>query len=380
MSADEDTGQPMRVVCIAFDSEELTMRLASALAEHAQVLLILPRQSAFPYLQWLSPKVESYFFDKPRLRHLFRQAKTMQRLVRRIRAFQPDVIHLQKGYLYFSLILPLLARYPLVVSIHDPQHHSGDQSSRNQPQFLLDFAYRRADQVIVHNEAMKQAVIQRLARREERVHVVPLMERGDAYAYQEIAEVDHEILFFGRIWPYKGLDILIQAEPLITAACPDARIVIAGQGEDFAVYREMMVHPQHFVVFNQYVSAGKQAELFRRCSLVVLPYTEATQSGVIPVAYTFGKPVVASAVGGLPSQVEDGVTGLLVPPQDVQALADAVVQLLRDPALRRQMGEQGKRKLEAEWSASVVAKQTLPVYAAAARHPVPVGMWQKEAI
>ena len=62
----------------------------------------------------------------------------------------------------------------------------------------------------------------------------------------------------------------------------------------------MMVHPERFIVHNEYVSDEKRAELFRRASVVVLPYIEASQSGIIPIAYRFGKPVVATTVGGLP--------------------------------------------------------------------------------
>jgi glycosyltransferase involved in cell wall biosynthesis len=190
---------------------------------------------------------------------------------------------------------------------------------------------------------------------------------GDDTAQQEVQEDGHQILFFGRIWEYKGLEYLIKAEPFITAQMPQAKIVIAGRGEEFDHYREMMVHPDQFIVHNEYISDEKRAELFRQASVVVLPYIEATQSGVIPVAYTFGKPVVTTAVGGLPDQVEDGQTGLLVPPRNEQALANAIICLMQDAELRHRLGAKGKQKLETEWSADAVAQETLPVYYRAAQ-------------
>ena len=81
-----------------------------------------------------------------------------------------------------------------------------------------------------------------------------------------------------------------------------------------------------------------------------------------PTAYTFGKPVVATNVGGLPSMVEHKHTGLLVPPRDERALADAIVYLLQNEALRRQMGANGRRKVKTEYSAENVARQTMEVY------------------
>jgi glycosyltransferase involved in cell wall biosynthesis len=72
--------------------------------------------------------------------------------------------------------------------------------------------------------------------------------------------------------------------------------------------------------------------------------------------------VVATSVGGLPSVVEDGVTGLLVPPRDERALADALVTLLRDDELRHKMGIAGRQKLEREWAPEVIGPQHIEVY------------------
>lgn len=141
--------------------------------------------------------------------------------------------------------------------------------------------------------------------------------------------------------------------------------MIAGEGEDFARYRRMMVNPKHFIVLNEYVSDEQRDELFRRCSIVALPYIDASQSGVIPLAYTSSKPVIATTVGGLPEMVEDGKTGYLIPPRDERALANAIIHLLQNKELSRQMGANGKRKLDNECSEEVVAQKTLDVYSRA---------------
>jgi glycosyltransferase involved in cell wall biosynthesis len=229
----------------------------------------------------------------------------------------------------------------------------------------MDFGYRRADQLIVHNTQMKRLVKDECGISEQIVHITPLIALRDEPSESRGREDGDRILFFGRIWEYKGLEYLIRAEPLITAAVPSARIVIAGRGENFDRYRRMMVHPEHFIVHNEWISDEKQAALFREASVVVLPYIEASQSGVIPIAYSYRKPVIATRVGGLPDMVEDGRTGYLIPPRDVPAFAEACVRLLRDVHLRREFGANGKRKIDAEWSADVVARQTLAVYSRA---------------
>ncbi len=238
----------------------------------------------------------------------------------------------------------------------------GDEESKKTPQIILDFGYRRADRIIVHGRQLKQMVVDRLGIPSETIHAMPMIALGDDTAQSHVQEDEHLVLFFGRIWEYKGLEYLIRAEPLITSQVPEVRIVIAGRGEEFARYRNMMVHPERFTVYNEYVSGDKRAELFRRASVVVLPYIEASTSGVISVAYTFAKPVVATAVGCLPEMVEHGRTGFLVPPRDPQGLAEAIVRLLRDPALRHELGGNGRQKIDTEWSPESVARQTLAVY------------------
>jgi len=352
----------MKVLSIAFDNGEYAIRLASALAAKAQVCLMVPEDQAAPHVKWLDPAIDFRPFQKPRLRQPLQQLYTMLTLLRRIKAYDPDVIYLQKAHLWFNITLPLLRRYPLVISIHDPRDHSGDKHSKKTPQFIKDFGYRRADQIIVHCQSMKPIAAIKIGIPPEKIHVVPLMVAGDQNAQSHIQELPNQILFFGRIWHYKGLEYLIRAEPYITAAIPNARIVIAGQGDDFAQYRKMMRTPEHFVVYNQYISAEVQAELFRQSAVVALPYIEATQSGVIPVAYNFAKPVVATAVGGMAEQVDNGKTGFLIPPCNEQRLAECIIHLLRHPALRHQMGQNGQQKLQTEWSSDTIAQQTIQAY------------------
>src|SRR5690606_20252897 len=115
------------------------------------------------------------------------------------------------------------------------------------------------------------------------------------------------VLFFGRIHRYKGLDYLIQAEPLITQKVPDARIVIAGTGEDFGRYEEAIAGRDAFEVHNYRIPYEEGARPFQQASVVALPYVEASQSGVIPPASGFRRPVVVTDVGSLPEVVDDGM-------------------------------------------------------------------------
>jgi glycosyltransferase involved in cell wall biosynthesis len=352
----------VRVAFVSFDFGEYCLRIANAMSQQVDVLLLLPEREVAPHSKLRSEAPNLKTFHKPRLREPLLQMRTVAALLRQIKNFNPDVIHLQSGHLWFNCALPFLRRYPLVLTMHDPYRHVGDKGALKTPAWILDLGSRHAAELIVHAPQLKEELLQRLGVPESRVHVIPHVLLGDDRAQKDIQEDDYQVLFFGRIWEYKGLDYLIRSEPLVSELVPNAKFVIAGEGEDFDRYRSQMKNPNRFVVYNEYISDEQRTELFRRSSVVVLPYIEASQSGVIPLAYRFGKPVVATNVGGLPAMVDDGRTGYLVPPRNETALADAIVRLLRNRELRHQLGANGKRMLENDCSPDLVARKTIAVY------------------
>ena len=133
--------------------------------------------------------------------------------------------------------------------------------------------------------------------------------------------------------PYKGVDLLLDALSRLEAAGPPWRAIVAGEwyvdraSADARVARPPLAGRVHIV--DRYVPDDEAAELFAACDVVVLPYRDATQSGVVPLAWAHGRPVVTTAVGGLPDAVEDGATGLLVAPGDPAALAEALERIRR---------------------------------------------------
>lgn len=353
----------MKVAQLTFNNGQVASRLASSVAMEADVMLLIGEDVLEDGVATIDPAITVLPHHKPRLREPIKQIKYALSLVKQIRKIDPDVLHIQIGHLWFNLLgLPLLRKYPIVTTVHDPRDHTGDISSRKTPQFIKDYGYKRSDHIIVHSNEMKPLLQDTVGIPEERISVIPLTALGDETLGEGVEEEKNTLLFFGRIFEYKGLEYLIRAEPLIREKVPDVKIVIAGRGEDFDRYRAMMESPESFVVYNEYISNEFQAELFRQSSVVVLPYIEATQSGVIPTAFNFGKPVVATAVGGLGEQLDDGVNGYLVEPRNVEELAEKIIYLLQNESIRYQMGTNGRRKLEREWSPQAVGQQTIVAY------------------
>lgn len=178
--------------------------------------------------------------------------------------------------------------------------------------------------------------------------------RGDAVP-PPVSTTEPVVLFFGAWTAYKGIDLLFDAVPAVMTKVPDARFVVAGSvlGVDAAA---LTARATALGVQTRpgYVARADVAGLFGSARVVVTPYRRATQSGVVHLAYTFDRPVVATAVGDIPSAVQDGVTGLLVPPDDPEALANALVEVLSDPARAQAMGTAGAAWLAAEASWPVV--------------------------
>lgn len=332
--------------------------LAAALADHIDVTLALP----YPDGQQEIAGVRTRYFRKPRLRDPVAQARVCATLRRDIQRDAPDLLHFQQGHLWFNALLPTI-RTPLALTVHDPRNHLGDAPSRRTPQWVMDFGFRRARRLMVHGMHAKRQLVAECSIPEQIVDVLPPpLTEPLPTSYGAPPCDPPTVLFYGRIWPYKGLDVLIRAQPLVTRAVPDAVFVIAGDGEDVASYGAHVVTSPRFRVINRWTSNAERSELFRAATVVVLPYVEASQSGVVPVAYGHARPVVATRVGALPEEVRDGETGLLVPPGDEQALADALIRVLRDRPLQHRLSQGARRFAERELSPQRMAEETIESY------------------
>jgi glycosyltransferase involved in cell wall biosynthesis len=139
------------------------------------------------------------------------------------------------------------------------------------------------------------------------------------------------LLFFGYIRPYKGLDTLLASWPGARARRPMTLVVAGECYEDPRHYERLAAEAGEGVrLMQRYIPDEEVEALFKACDAVVLPYRSATQSGVTHVAYALGKPVITTDVGGLSETVIPGETGLVVPPGDTGALADAMVRFFEE--------------------------------------------------
>ncbi len=140
------------------------------------------------------------------------------------------------------------------------------------------------------------------------------------------------LLFFGLVREHKGLDLLLRALPLVRQKMRASLLVVGEFWDDRSKYERLAAElglGLRLRIVDRYVSDEEMALYFCAADVVVLPYRHATQSGVVATAYAFGRPVVATAVGGLVDVVRDGASGVLVEPGSPEALAAGVVRCLR---------------------------------------------------
>lgn len=347
---------------------EYSLCLARALVQRAgiSVLLVLNKANAEAEIGELSripqlPNLKVVLLPHDRSLRCF--LVNTWRYLRLNRQFKPDVIHVQeepKDYMVFALALTMR---PVVLTIHDPLPHTGD--STNSAAFSRRALYRhylrwRAHGAIVHGVRLAENLSDQGFKKP--VVVAPHGPLG-IFDEQPMADwIDGHCLFFGRMQSYKGLAEFIRAVELVANAHPHVHGVIAGRGPELVRCRSALQDNPRFTVIEKFLLPHEVVHRFQQANVVVLPYREATQSGVAAYALGIGRPLVVTEVGSLPDVVDNGHNGFVVPPKHAQPLAQAISTILADRTTAKLMGKHslaiGKGRLS--WENSAIA--TIALY------------------
>jgi glycosyltransferase involved in cell wall biosynthesis len=359
----------MRVALIAPEMSEYCVEFAELAAEVCDVTLFMPDRFLHGNLREANSRFNVIRLPWPRQRQLFRSTRFIIQLAGRVRNWAPDIVHiLMEGNVWMNVLRALVGHRPVLTTVHDVEFHPGDESSRRVPRHAVNALIRRSDAIIVHGETLRQLAARVLPVGLERIFSfphLPLKYYRDLAARSGMRRPDDgviRVLFFGRIFEYKGLRYLVEAAPLIQRVVPNIRFVVAGSGTDFERYRAQIDAMPYFETDNRYIPAEEGARLFAEADILVLPYIEASQSGVIMIALPFGLPVVSTTVGEIGATVESTGMGLLVPPRDSKALAAALIRLAQDSGLRDQLSRNAKRAMEDEFSNASLSSRLASIY------------------
>jgi glycosyltransferase involved in cell wall biosynthesis len=241
--------------------------------------------------------------------------------------------------------------------------------SSRRSQYLLGKLYPRFDLVIVHGE--RSRIDFEKTWPPAPLVVVPHGDERLFGAEPPPPSGEEHILFFGDWRKVKGLSVLMDAFDELVLRRPSVHLTIAGTTQPNDVDPQIVKHwaerhGAHVTLIDRYVPIDDVMPLFATARVVVIPYLVANQSGVLHVAMTMARAVVASRVGDITSTVVDGETGMLVPPGDASALADALERLVGDQRMAEAFGAAGHRRMLQGSSWQAVAAQLEPALLAIA--------------
>jgi len=242
-----------------------------------------------------------------------------------------------------------------------------------------NIAVLRSDLIICSTKAHAESASREIGLNSKKIKIIPL-----GVSIPEISEERQKnsspvVLFVGRLEKRKGIHILIKAIPYILKEVPNTTFFIIGRdsfikdeevsffGSKEHSYKEQLVKMlpakcKDKVQFLGYVSSEELDRYYRMCDLFVAPSLYESFGFIYIEAMSYAKPVIGCSVGGIPEVIKDGETGILVPPVDIQMLADAVIGLLKDTNRARKIGNLARTYVKEHFSRDIMVRNTIDAY------------------
>lgn len=271
------------------------------------------------------------------------------------------------------LALPAFAlNIPVIVHLHAGSFAEFHEQGGRWRKFCLRLLFRRAFRVVVLSEQWQQWA--KSVEPRAHVEIIP-----NSLAVSTGMGVSHRLhgrptaLFLGRVGDSKGTFDLLHAIAAIRGTIKDLRLVIGGDGDIARLHAEIArLHIDDVVEYVGWAGASAKASLLAQCWVFVLPsHKEGLPIGILE-AMAFSKAVVTCPVGGIPLAVQHGVTGLLSPPGNVDALAANLLATLANPEFAQQLGHAGRQVFEGKFSHEVNLPRIFALYRQAGAQDLPI--------
>lgn len=276
---------------------------------------------------------------------------------------EPDIIHFDYYTLRSILGLWKLKRFKIVANIHDPIPHSGENNWRRKLIDLIGLRYTKHFILFNKNQLNYFSEFYHIGL--DRISHIKLGTYLllNNYGTEKKGNKGNTVLFFGRITKYKGLNILFRSIEILDKKGYKINFIIAGQPDAaYSIPPSPSLKNCSLITKYHYINNSDLAELIDTSKIVVCPYLNATQSGVILSSYAFNKPVIGTDTGGFKEYIWCDETGIIVPPNDEIRLAKAIENLLFDEIKLSNMKESIAKKNKNELNWNILINEYLEVY------------------
>jgi len=275
-----------------------------------------------------------------------------------------DIIHFNGKNMNILQLRFFMPFKKFVYTVHDLENHTGELAKNYFARNFNDKILKSKSHVIIQNKTDYEFVKKEYPDNTTTNHFIPFgnLEIYKQYNTDKIDVAESDVLFFGRISPYKGIEYFIDAVKKLKNDFPNVKAIIAGSGKFYFDISDIE-KDSNFTIVNKFIQSDELVAMIKASKIVVCPYTDATQSGVAMTAFVFNKPVIATNTGGFKDVIENGVNGYLVPIKNADAIYDKMKMLLEDESLLEKMikniENQGKT---GEFAWSTIAKNYEEVY------------------
>lgn len=379
----ENESKQLKILMVdSLDGNEYAIELCNGLHEAGVDIRLatladrtFEKRPSFPILPLLPSKRQKF----SQLKKSGQYIAHLWTLLNVIRREKIDAVHYQffrrERIEPFFLLLLRLLNVKIIYTAHNivPHEHSRIDF------WLKRLVYTVSHHIIVHSKYIEDKLHRIFPFTQGNSSVIPhgnfdnyLPERpitkGEAIQQLGLPADAQLLLFFGYLREYKGVDLLVEAFEQAGGQNGRLHLIIAGRPHSATLTKklhqmiELHPHGDRIMLHDHFIPNEDVATYFSAADAIVLPYRHIDHSGIIHLAYSFGKAVIATAVGDFPEAVEHQKSGLLLPPNDVACLAEVITEATAQPKLLAQMGEYGRFLSESKYSWRDIARKTCVIY------------------
>jgi Glycosyltransferase len=296
------------------------------------------------------PELSGYFEGLPFQMHLLHHSKIYKNIPFLYNFVYKKIIKmlLKEGYDAYNLVggerMKVFHLHPLLPNIVHSLHEVGLHSEERYSTPLVEAIISDKTPVLFFSESTRSRFLKLKGAESCKTSAIPFGKFETIPLYDCNLKINtgldlkkRTFMFFGYIRPFKGLDILAQAMRQLKLESDNYNVIVAGSGSD--PFLDFFKNQPNCFVLNKMISNQELNALFKMADVILMPYKSASQTGIAPTAYLFGKPIIATKVGALPDVVIHEKNGLLIEPNNAGALSASMMRLINDSDLLYRLSE-----------------------------------------